>query len=538
MEGHQLPQYHRNNLSPAKIDKESLQTIFRELQAAIRHGVDLLQNNVSLPDDPKEYGSIYSGTAGVALAFMRLHYQAKSLVMDDSDPPMPDFRTLARERVLQKGPPIRLDDKRFSPLGTRKFSAIYVRCLEKCFFNRRGAGVHLRANDIGDIAAVDMHASHDAIRFPRKFRDPDEPEPPGEEVLYGRAGLLWGLENLQAHPFDDENQYSLRSVFSHTQSLVDVIIQNGKIGAEDVWVKKHGEKGPLPLTWTRDDGRCNLGAIHGVCGTLTILLQCKPWELEYDEEESHYPIIADTITELCKICISNNGHLPTSLPVRPSNRASPLVQICHGVPGLMLLLATAKQFISEYEKPEWDEALRLGTDRVWEEGLLSKGGGVCHGHAGNAWPLLLLHVVYEYSNKNAGQHSKSEAESSAERGGRVSRSASRKQNTTGDSYLAKALAMLLYARKTQPFSNSAEVRRNFRMPDRPYSLFEGLAGTVCAWADACAIIRMRLRKMELAEQLGRSLTPEDLKTDEAFREHSQCFLGMVGFGGLGLTGGL
>lgn len=64
MEGRQLPQYHRNNLSPAKIDKESLQTIFRELQSAIRHGVDLLQNNVSLPDDPKEYGSIYSGTAG------------------------------------------------------------------------------------------------------------------------------------------------------------------------------------------------------------------------------------------------------------------------------------------------------------------------------------------------------------------------------------------------------------------------------------------------------------------------------------------
>ncbi|KAL1854172.1 hypothetical protein Plec18170_004936 [Paecilomyces lecythidis] len=524
----QLPQYHQITLSPPKIDKQSLQAIFRELQSAIRHAVELLQNNVSLPDDPKEYGSIYSGTAGVALAFMRLHYQAKSLVMDD-DPPMPDFGALTRERVLPTGPPVRLDTKRFSPLGTRKFGAVYVRSLEKCFFKRKNAEVHLRANDVGDIAAVEMHASRDA-EIPPIYRYPDEPESPGEEVLYGRAGLLWALLNLQAHPFDNGNQYSFRWVFAHTKSLIDAIIINGKIGRTKTWVEKHGEEGPLPLTWMREDGRCNLGA---------------EWDLEPDEKSSHYPIIADTITELCKICISNNGHLPTSLPVRPSKRASPLVQICHGVPGLLLLLATAKNFsyIAKYEQPEWNEALRLGTERVWEEGLLSKGGGVCHGHAGNAWPFLLLHVVHGYSKKGLEQTPKPEAESSTQIGGHVTRSAGRKkasaeEDSPGDSYLSKALAMLLYARKTQPFSDSAEARRNFRIPDRPYSLFEGLAGTVCAWADACVVIRMRLRKMELAEELGRPLTQEDMKTDETWEQHSARLLGIVGFGGMGLTGGL
>ena len=34
----------------------------------------------------------------------------------------------------------------------------------------------------------------------------------------------------------------------------------------------------------------------------------------------------------------------------------------------------------------------------------------------------------------------------------------------------------------------------FRTPDHPYSLFEGLAGAICAWLDACVIIRGYLNK--------------------------------------------
>lgn len=195
---------------------------------------------------------------GVALAFMRLHYQAKSLVME-GNPPMPDFRALARERVVAKGPPIRIDQKRFSPLGTHKFGAIYVRCLEKCFFNRRSAGVHLRAHDIGDIAAVDMYAFRDAERLPTDYRYPDEPEPPGEEVLYGRGGLLWAIENLKVHPFDDDGQRYLRHVFAHTQGLVSIMMEAGEEGAEE-FVEKYGNENALPLMWLREDRHCSLGA--------------------------------------------------------------------------------------------------------------------------------------------------------------------------------------------------------------------------------------------------------------------------------------
>jgi hypothetical protein len=121
----------------------------------------------------------------------------------------------------------------------------------------------------------------------------------------------------------------------------------------------------------------------------------------------------------------------------------------------LLLISAAKNVIPEYSKPEWDEAARLGVERIWKEGLLSKGGGVCHGHAGNAWPLLLLHILCEYCAKNGIKDASPETDASG-RSGRITRSVTKMRHLTGDNLLSMALALLLYARKTQPFSENAE----------------------------------------------------------------------------------
>lgn len=205
--------------------------------------------------------------------------------------------------------------------------------------------------------------------------------------------------------------------------------------------------------------------------------------LGYECSKSDYEAIGRTITGLCKVCISHNGHLPTSIPPRQSSRPSPLVQICHGAPALLLLLATAKRIpgLDEFHTPEWDDAVRLGSERIWEEGVLSKGGGICHGITGNAWPWLMLYekaVVEERAQQqqpNAGT-------------GNVSPQG----KLSADDLLSKALTFLLAAKDTPPFAKKSR----FRMPDRPFSLFEGLAGTICAWSEACAIIKTRLQQME------------------------------------------
>ena len=136
---------------------------------------------------------------------------------------------------------------------------------------------------------------------------------------------------------------------------------------------------------------------HIEAGILTVLFCCNMEDLGTDSSRDGIELVAKTVDGLCTHCVSHNGHLPMSIPERASSRSSPLVQLCHGAPGMLLLLAAAKQnpHVAQHcWMPHWSEALHLCGERVWEQGVLSKGGGLCHGIAGNAWPFLLLHVCF------------------------------------------------------------------------------------------------------------------------------------------------
>lgn len=208
-----------------------------------------------------------------------------------------------------------------------------------------------------------------------------------------------------------------------------------------------------------------------------------------------------------------------SIPPWPSSRRSPLVQICHGTPGLLLLLAAANgiPYFNKLLHEKWDEAIRLGSERIWEEGLLSKGGGLCHGIAGNAWPWLLLHERFIIEEIHKPTPSETERAS-----------AYYYEKLPADYFLSRALAFLLAARDTQPFAADSP----YRMPDNPFSLFEGLAGTICAWAEACAVITARLKLMEVqAQEPG-----ENPYEDEIYSASRGNILGFPGLGGMGPHG--
>lgn len=79
-------------------------------------------------------------------------------------------------------------------------------------------------------------------------------------------------------------------------------------------------------------------------------------------------------------------------------------------------------------------------DLTWEKGLLRKGPGICHGVAGNGYVFLLLYRL-----------------------------------THNDLYLHRAL-------KFAEFLNMEEFKEA-RVPDDPYSLYEGWAGTLCFLVD-------------------------------------------------------
>lgn len=175
--------------------------------------------------------------------------------------------------------------------------------------------------------------------------------------------------------------------------------------------------------------------------------------------------------------------------------------------------------MSNYWQPEWEQAVLLATERIWEEGLLSKGLGICHGITGNAWPLMQMHDCFEYEGELMTQ-----ARKNYNTRAQVDDSPVTQPPLTGDYFLSKALAFLLHVREAPPYCNSPKPGSNdYRMPDMPYVLGEGVPGTVCAWSESCVVVEGRLRKIELDEQ-GKT-SAADRKQDASFQEVESRHLG-------------
>lgn len=90
---------------------------------------------------------------------------------------------------------------------------------------------------------------------------------------------------------------------------------------------------------------------------------------------------------------------------------------------------------------------------------------------------------------------------------------------------------MLHSRETRPYNTaSASADKEYRMPDDPYSLYEGLAGNICAWAETSAVLQAKLRKMELS---AKGISYED---DRVFQQAMHSQLGFPLIGGNGAVG--
>ena len=148
----------------------------------------------------------------------------------------------------------------------------------------------------------------------------------------------------------------------------------------------------------------------------------------------------------------SSGNFPSSL----GSNNDRLVHWCHGAPGSVQMLCAAYQVIigqdshlgfllnwnnkfsicfKVFRDQKYLTAAELCGDVVWERGLLRKGYGICHGVAGNAYTFLILY-----------------------------------QTTRDIKHLYRACK---FAEWCTTYNQYQE-----RVPDRPYSLFEGLAGTI------------------------------------------------------------
>ncbi|KAG6816715.1 hypothetical protein H0H87_003575 [Tephrocybe sp. NHM501043] len=153
------------------------------------------------------------------------------------------------------------------------------------------------------------------------------------------------------------------------------------------------------------------------------------------------------------------GNWPSKAPDNAYRCDNELVQWCHGASGILILLSKASRqrgygiVLDERLREKVDTAMIQGAQVVYSTGLLTKGIGICHGVAGSVYALLA-----------------------------VSQALDNRHNilSNGSSvYLREALHLALLAAAYEELEKNGAMR----VPDHPWSLYEGAAGMCCAWVD-------------------------------------------------------
>ncbi|KAF5340392.1 hypothetical protein D9611_007818 [Ephemerocybe angulata] len=316
----------------------------------------------------------------------------------------------------------------------------------------------------------------------------------GSEVLYGRAGFLYGLlylrkalEGLEVGPGEESSEERRQVVRELTGDgnltrVADVIVQRGRVGARR-YAKEVGEDRAPPLMW-RWHGKAYLGGAHGVFGILQMLLSCPEAVIQ-----KHIP---DILTEVDWIlaCQESQGNWSGKAPGhKPSVGSSDLVQWCHGAPGAIILLSTVLSRACSpnlYYTLQRDLVTRIqfaiqkAADLVYTQGLLRKGLGLCHGVSGSVYALLSASSALSIHYTALGKPLKFDLGAADADSG----------------YLKKAVHLAHLAIRAGQLTEAGEMR----VPDRPWSLYEGIAGMCCAWVNVLG----RLAEPEEGEGGGAS----------------------------------
>eukprot|EP01063_Lacrimia_lanifica_P015821 TRINITY_DN2248_c0_g1_i1.p1 TRINITY_DN2248_c0_g1~~TRINITY_DN2248_c0_g1_i1.p1 ORF type:complete len:416 (+),score=153.86 TRINITY_DN2248_c0_g1_i1:1379-2626(+) len=240
--------------------------------------------------------------------------------------------------------------------------------------------------------------------------------PEGEcELLYGRAGYLYALLRLWSTL---DARYKAR----YREIIIRVLRQIEKAGK--------GKQGfPLMYEWRN---KAYLGAAHGVCGVLYVLMQC-PKDVLHDASPSLAATVQAATEKLGGLCLES-GNYPSSLETGQPGR---LNQFCHGSPGFVMLFAKAAEFCDDRGTfvPLVEKSAAYLKDHVQIKGV-----GLCHGVSGGVYPLLATYRV-----------------------------------TRDIKWLQHAAHLALYL--------AHEYSRMYRYSARPLSLFEGVAGMACLLVD-------------------------------------------------------
>jgi hypothetical protein len=188
---------------------------------------------------------------------------------------------------------------------------------------------------------------------------------PSREIMCGAPGTM--LAALALHQQTGEERWAM--LFrAGAAALIAQLAPDDEIGGAEIWTQ---------MLYGRPAGY--LGAVHGFAGNVFVLnagrhlLDSATWQ-------ALAPRLARTVEATARragVEVNWPSHVG---PLRPE--AAHLVQHCHGAPGMVTALAACTEI---------DPDLLTGAGALtWRAGPLTKGGGLCHGTAGNGYAFLAL----------------------------------------------------------------------------------------------------------------------------------------------------
>lgn len=251
-----------------------------------------------------------------------------------------------------------------------------------------------------------------------------------DELLYGNAGYLYCL--LLLYKTDPVK-------FECKKFIVEIVNLLRKSGEKEI-----DGKHVLNYRFPRNKGHQYLGAAHGIFGIVYILLKATEAVEELAKDKNLMMLLENTCDLLVSLQTAN-GNFPVSLKSKKDH----LVHFCHGAPGLIpTLLAAHKTFRKEVYLVT---ALAAG-EVVWTRGILLKGNSLCHGITGNTY---FLHTLYRYTTNPLWNY---------------------RFSCFLDATWNEAIQQSTY-------KYSDPSRKVIGVPDSPYSLMEGMGGTIVLYAD-------------------------------------------------------
>lgn len=333
------------------------------------------------------------------------------------------FYSLAKNESLKDHRSTLLENAMLYTRVSEDYVKHHGRAQDRASFILGEAGVHAITSLIYEACGSGKEANKYAEKFAAIAKDVlpiNFLRCGSDELFVGRSGYLCGVLNLQ------KGLHRQIIADDLLKQIISVTIQSGQ-----EYVAKKQKTYPLMYAYYNKE---YLGAAHGLSSILQMLLSF-PSILK--SNPAWEGVVKQSVDFL--LSLEQNSNYPPAMDEVSHKRpeSEELVHWCHGAPGVVYMFARAYKVWGE---DKYLQACVRCAELTWHKGLLRKGPGICHGVAGSGYVFLLLYRL------------------------------------TGDQkylYRAEKFAEFLFSNEFQ----------QARIPDSPYSLYEGWAGAVCFLSD-------------------------------------------------------